>query len=233
MTTITTKQQQAIADILATMTLPRGLGTKENACSIAAINLALTGVLADTIPECMSEVIGKWIIKVQDSMPAEMRNSAEWKRLLPLAAGTGRKREKERLEIILSWMWDTVLPTLQPIADAKGFKDEWRLMLQQRTADAATAAARAAEHYAAKAAADAVTYSNAAAADYAAITAANATAATVAYSNADAANNAANAATSAANAGYHAHYGAHYAAHYGAVWQQFDPCGLLQKLIEV
>ena len=190
MTTITTKQQQAIADTLATMTLPRGLGTKENACSIAAINLALTGVLADTIPECMSEVIGKWIIKVQDSMPVEMRNSAEWKRLLPLAAGTGRKREKERLEIILSWMWDTVLPTLQPIADANGFKDEWRLMLQQQTVEAAT------------------------------------TATTAAYAAANAAAN--YAATTAANA---ANAAANYAA-YTAAWQQFNPYGLLQRLIE-
>jgi len=169
--TITTEQQQAIATLLETMTLPEGLGTAESACSIAAINLALTGELTDKIPPCMSEVLGRWIIGVQDSMPHEMRNSAEWKRLLPLAAGTGRHHEKERLEIILDWMWGTVLPTLQPIADSNGFGKKWRLMLQKRTARAARA------------------------------TAANAAAA-----------NAANSADSA--------------------WQQFNPCGLLQKLIE-
>jgi hypothetical protein len=195
MTTITTEQQQAIADILATMTLPKGLGTAENACSIGAINLALTGELTDRIPPCMSVVIGRWIIGVQDSMPAQMRNSAEWKQLLPLAAGTGRQHEKERLAIILDWMWGTVLPTLQSIADEKGFGNEWRMMLQQRTA-AAAAAANAANAYAAAAA-------------YAANAAAYA-----AY--------AANAADSATNA-----------AAYAAAWQQFNPCGLLQRLIEV
>ena len=185
MTTITTEQQQAIATMLAPMTLSKGLGTAENACSIAAINLALTGVLTDKIPSCMSEVTGKWIIGVQDYMPAQMRNSAEWKQLLPLAAGTGRLCEKERLEIILDWMWGTVLPTLQPIADEKGFGEKWRAMLQERTADAAYAAS---------------------AANYAA-----------AY---------------AANAANHAAYTAAYTAAYAA-WQQFNPCGLLQKLIEV
>ena len=104
---LTTEQQTAIADRLASMHLPSGLGDEENACSIAAINLALTGELTDDIPSCMSEVIGQWIIKIQDSMPDEMRNSLEWKLLLPLAAGTGREKEKERLQIILDWMWGT------------------------------------------------------------------------------------------------------------------------------
>jgi len=198
MTTITTEQQQAIATMLASMTLPRGIGTAENACSIAAINLALTGKLTEKIPSCMSEVIGRWIIRVQDSMPNEMRNSAEWKQLLPLAAGTGRQHEKERLEIILDWMWGTVLPTLQPIADEKGFGEEWRMMLQERTAYAAKAVRAAA--YAAYAA-----------------SAAYANAADAAYANADSTASAVYAASAAS----------------AAIWQQFNPCGLLQKLIEV
>src|SRR6476661_3832939 len=86
---------------LATHHLPTGIGTKEEACSIAAINLALTGKLTDRIPECMSPVIGKWIIRIQDAMPDEMRNSAAWKALLPAAAGTGRDREADRLRIIM------------------------------------------------------------------------------------------------------------------------------------
>src|SRR5882672_9277442 len=94
--------------------IPAGLGTKEAACSIAAINLALTGELTDRIPECMSTVIGRWILIVQDSMPDDMRNSLEWRRLLPLAAGTGREREQERLALILKWVWETVLPQITP-----------------------------------------------------------------------------------------------------------------------
>ena len=93
---ITQEQKDAIAAKVNGMTLPSGVGTKESACSIAAINLALTGRLTDRIPDCMSEVVGKWIIVVQDAMPDKMRNSPAWKSLLPLAAGTGREREPER-----------------------------------------------------------------------------------------------------------------------------------------
>ena len=145
MSTITLEQQTAIAAKLAGMHLPSGLGDEESACSIAAINLALSGKLTDDIPDCMSKVIGKWIISVQDSMPDDMRNSAQWKSLLPLAAGTGRAKGKKRLAIILDWMWGTVLPTLQPLADKHGFGREWQAMTAERTEAAAWAAAEAAE----------------------------------------------------------------------------------------
>ena len=201
MSTITPEQQQSIANLLANMTLPKGMGSTESACSIAAINLALTGELTDDIPPCMSEVIGRWIIHVQDAMPAEMRNSEEWKRLLPLAAGTGRDYEQERLAIIMEWLWE-VLPAVQPVADANGFGNEWRVMLRDRTA-AAAAAARAAADAAAAAWADAAR----AAADAA-------WAAAWAAADADAARAAADAARAVA-------------------WQQINPCGLLQRLINL
>ena len=211
MSTLTPQQQQAIADLLTTMTLPSGLGSEESACSIAAINLALSGQLTDDIPACMSLVIGRWIIGVQDGMPADMRNSAEWKRLLPLAAGTGRDHEEERLQLILAWMWETTLPIVQPIADRDGFGAEWRTMLRDRTPAAAKAAAAAATTYAAVNVTDAA----AAAATYSAYAAA------YAATYADAAD-AARAALSAAAAARAAT---------ASVWQQLDPCGLLQRLI--
>ncbi|MGN6099853.1 MAG: hypothetical protein ACTHOR_01790 [Devosia sp.] len=143
-TTITPEQQAAIATYLEGRHIPPGIGTEDEACSIAAINLALSGQLTDEIPECMSEVIGRWIIVVQDAMPDEMRNSPAWRRLLPLAAGTGREREADRLAIILDWMWGTVLPTLQPLADKHGLGTEWRRMIAERNHEAAAAAAPAA-----------------------------------------------------------------------------------------
>jgi hypothetical protein len=208
MTTITQQQQEAIARFLDEKHIPSGLGTTEEACSIAAINLALNGELTDTIPDCMSEVIGKWVIVIQDAMPDEVRNSVEWRRLLPLAAGTGRAYEQERLDIILDWMWGTVLPTVQPVADEFGFGGEWRTMLTERTVTAARDAARnayaaTAAAYAARAAARA-----AYAAPYAARAAYAAAAARAAY--------AARAVTDADD-----------------YWQTVDPCGLLTKLIEV
>ena len=115
---ITAEQREKIRDYVTTHHIPQGLGSEEAACSVAAINLALTGELTDKIPNCMSPVIGQWIIRIQDSMPDSMRNSDEWKALLPLAAGTGREKEAERRDMIMGWMWGA-LENLQPVADRK------------------------------------------------------------------------------------------------------------------
>ncbi|MCA2991172.1 hypothetical protein, partial [Gemmatimonas sp.] len=170
MTTLSTDQEQQIRDWLdAHPTLSRGVGNAESACSVAAINLALTGELTDWVPSCMSYAIGRWIIRVQDTMPPAMRNSAAWRDLLPLAAGTGRDHEDARRDIVLAWMWDALL-LVQPVADARGFGDAWRTMCRERTresARAAAAAAYAAAHAAAHAAADAYADAYADAAAYA------------------------------------------------------------------
>src|SRR5579859_6846524 len=214
MSTITAEEQAKIAAYLDTHMLPAGIGSEESACSIAAINLALTGELTDRIPACMSPVIGRWIIVVQDAMPAAMRNSAEWKRLLPLAAGTGRAAddEQQRLALVLAWVWDGVLPHLQPVADKYGFGESWRAMCNDKTACAADAAARVADAARAAYAARAAAY----AADAAARVADAARAA------ADAAGRAARAAADAARAAARA-----------AEWKHFNPCGLLARLVEV
>src|SRR5579859_3002612 len=220
MSTITAEEQAKIAAYLDTHMLPAGIGSEESACSIAAINLALTGELTDRIPACMSPVIGRWIIVVQDAMPAAMRNSAEWKRLLPLAAGTGRAAddEQQRLALVLAWVWDGVLPHLQPVADKYGFGESWRAMCNDKTACAADAAARVADAaraaYAARAAASA--------AHAAAPVAAAAAVADAARAAASAAGRAARAAADAARAAARA-----------AEWKHFNPCGLLARLVEV
>jgi hypothetical protein len=77
--TFTQKHKAKLEQYLATHTLPSGLGIKESACSIAAINLAVSGTLTDDIPDCMSEVLGRATIRLQDSMPEEMRNSLRYK----------------------------------------------------------------------------------------------------------------------------------------------------------
>ena len=130
-----------LTSYLATHDLPAGLGDWESACSIAAINIAISGRLSDDIPACMSMVIGKWIVVIQDAMPDAIRNSPDWKALLPLAAGTGRKLEEQRTAIALAWMWDVVLPQLQPTADVEGFGPEWRRMCVKKTRVAAANAA--------------------------------------------------------------------------------------------
>ena len=144
MTTYTPEIRAKLERYLATHNLPKGMGSEESACSIAAINLAISGKMTDEIPDCMSEVIGCATITLQDAMPDDMRNSARYKTWLPTAVGTGRDREEERLAVLMDWMWRTVLPQLQPLADEKGFGKEWRTMCSERTQEAAYAAADAA-----------------------------------------------------------------------------------------
>jgi hypothetical protein len=212
MTTITLEQQQKIKELLNKIPmLSVGIGTAESACSVAAINLALSGELKDEIPECMSAIIGRWIIVIQDGMPADLRNSQRWRELLPLAAGTGRQREKERLDIVMNWMWETVLPQLQPVADTYGFGDAWRNMCVERTADAAYAAARAARA------------AHAARAIYAVV----AVAVAVVVVRAARAAHAAYAALAVADAVYAD------ASVEDNYWTAVDPCGMLEKLIGV
>jgi hypothetical protein len=206
--TLTAEQQAAIAAKVNSMTLPSGLGDEHSACSIAAINLALTGRLTDAVPDCMSEVVGWWIMTVQDAMPDAMRNSAAWKLLLPLAAGTGRGHERERGVIIMDWLWSVVLPYLQPVADADGYGKEWRDMCELRTPAAVRVAQEAAE------AAEAARAVEVAGAVWAA----------------RAARAAARAAAEAARAAY---WAALASGDPKKAWAHFDPCGLLAKLVEV
>jgi hypothetical protein len=202
------------------MHLPSGLGDEHSACSIAAINLALSGRLTDSIPDCMSRVIGQWIIVVQDAMPDAVRNSERWKSLLPMAAGTGRVNEQERLDIILDWMWVTVLPSLQPLADQQGFGKQWQQMTTERTAKSADATAWATLGWA--------TWARAA--EAAARAAARAARAVEAV---EAAVEAARAADAVARAAAARATNAAAADAWATIWVNFDPCGLLERLIKI
>lgn len=120
MTTITRADQQKIETLLDAMpVISVGIGDITSACSMAAINLALTGVLTDAIPACMSEVVGKWLIHIQDAMPDNIRNSECWRSLLPMAAGTGRGAERTRAMLLLDWAQLTVLPCLPSSGDTR------------------------------------------------------------------------------------------------------------------
>mgnify|MGYP000403131696 CR=1 FL=1 len=150
---------------LATYELPEGLGDEYGACSIAAINLALSGELTDDIPACMSAVLGAATINLQDAMPHEMRNSKRYKDWLPTAAGTGRDHEEERLSILMDWTWGTVLPRLQGEADEHGVGTVWRRMCEERSYNAAVDAYEAAQDAGAGFLADCANYISCAALD--------------------------------------------------------------------
>ena len=201
--------------------IPVGLGNEDAACSMAAINLALTGVLSDDTPACMSAVVGKWILRAQDVMPDSLRNGAEWRELLPLAAGTGRTYEQERLTLLLDWMWGTALPVVQPLADAGGCGDKWRELCEERSIDAARVArmdshksCQGLSHVAGLAHVAAVAAGHGRAAEAALY----ASALGGAVEQVAAAPNSVNAGDSSAVA---------------SVWQRLDPVGLLRRLVGV
>jgi hypothetical protein len=223
MTDYTTDHRFNLEAYLATHTLPKGLGDTESACTLAAINLAMSGDLTDDIPDCMSEVLGRAAIGLQDAMPDEMRNGQRYKRLIPDMPGTGRAQEQERLAIMLDWVWTAVLPHLQPIADKDGFGEQWRLMCKERTPDAAAAASDAAAR-AAAAAANAARAADAAANDARAADAA----AAASDAAAAAANDAAYAANDAANAAAYAAAAPSVAA--ADFWATVDPIGVLERM---
>jgi hypothetical protein len=218
----TTDHRLKLEAYLATHTLPKGLGDEESACTLAAINLAMSGKLTDEIPACMSEVLGSAAIVLQDAMPDEMRNSLRYKALIPDMPGTGRAQEHERLAILMDWMWSVVLPQIQPIADGYGFGAQWRKMCLEKTARAADAASRAAD-----AAADAADAADAAV--YAAARAADADAYAAAALAADSAARAADAAALAADAAALAAAAAARAAR-ADFWAAIDPIGVLERM---
>lgn len=136
-----TTDQEKIAEFLAGRKIAKGIGDEESPCTVAAINLALSGVLTDARPPCMSKVLHAFVIPIQDAMPDELCNSEQYRRLVPLMAGTADDgRDEERVRRIMDWMWGVVLPQVQPVADAHGFGDEWRRMCDERTAEAAVTA---------------------------------------------------------------------------------------------
>ncbi len=176
--------QKKIRDYVTTHRLSSGLGTEDSACTIAAINLAISGRLVDSRPDCVCPVIHKWVIPIQDAMPDNLRNNG-WTELVPFIAGSfNPELEAKRKAIILDWLWTIVLPQLLPIAIKYGFGKEWSVMLELKIYAAAYAAAAGAAAYAAADAAYAAAY---AAYTAAAAGAADAAAAHAAYAAADAA----------------------------------------------
>ena len=130
----TDAHSRTLIEYLATHDLGVGKGTVKKTCSLGAINLAQTSVLTDMVPECMSLVIGRWMIRIQDKMPSEMRNSAEWKELLPGAAATGRDKsaENRRIEFLVNWLWTEPMTRVEPCAAGLDLGDEWRTMTRIR-----------------------------------------------------------------------------------------------------
>ena len=132
-TSWTSQAHARLTDYLQTHRLKSEPGSTQTPCSIQAINIALRGTPSTVVPQCMSEVLGNFIMTIQDAIPNELLNGPEWKRMLPQAAGTQRDLERERSQAITDWMWNKVLPQVAPVLETPEFRKPWDRMLKSRT----------------------------------------------------------------------------------------------------
>jgi hypothetical protein len=149
MPTITDTQRAQLAEAFASPTLRigEGLGTtgpvdSGERCTIAEINLVLTGTLSAESHPCISEVIRRWVIAIQDAMGDELRNSPAWRAAAPLIAGTGTEDERVesgRRDMIIAWMWDRLADDVVLAVLPNAMRPAWDRMLIERTSDAADA----------------------------------------------------------------------------------------------
>jgi hypothetical protein len=130
------------------------------ACTIAEINLVLTGELDDGSHPCISEVIRFWVINVQDAMPSYLRNLPAWRNAaIGIAGSTGSaEQDRARIALIMSWMWEALADDIVIAGLPASVLPAWREMLSQKTANATNAANAAANAADAVAAADACAF---------------------------------------------------------------------------
>ncbi len=110
--------------------------TPQTACTIARGWYALNGQLIDDYHPCVSEVVRKWVIHVQDVMPAEIRSSPEWRDAaidIWTTGGATQDVEDERLRLALEWMWTGLGDESVWAAVPSWLLPRWQTMLAQRT----------------------------------------------------------------------------------------------------
>jgi len=141
MNDITTEQRQKLIDHFKSTPISGGLGTKDEPCTFAAIQLALTGELTDKDEaECVSPTIREWVISVQDFMPSAMRTDPEdehskrWRQTAPWIAGTvNEDLEEARQAMVIDWMWDCLGGDMVPEWVPDQFHQQWSAILSDKS----------------------------------------------------------------------------------------------------
>lgn len=138
---LTPTQKQSLYDLLLNTDLSEQSNPNawpQPVSLLETINVALTGENEDEIPFSMSQVVGRWIGFSQHLIPGKIQNTKKWKKLLVQAVGTNNNLECQRLQVLMDWMWEDILPLGQIAADKGGFGDHWHTLLalkSQRAAD--------------------------------------------------------------------------------------------------
>ena len=134
-TYLTPEARERLQNYLGCHQLYAGIGDYHNTCSLGAVNLALGNGVTDQTPTCMSEVISSWIRIIQDVIPSSVLNSDEWKKALVASVNTGNNpaAENRRIELIIKWIWEQVLPSIKHIASQEDFGPTWAYICADRT----------------------------------------------------------------------------------------------------
>jgi hypothetical protein len=122
------QQKEQISNILKETDITPSHISPFRCNTLWAINMGMTNEDSDEIPGCMSTIIGIFIKMMEKYAEKSLLNSAEYKDLIVISAFTGKDpiQEKKRLEILFEYIWKTVFPYVQPIAEKHGFGDYWK-----------------------------------------------------------------------------------------------------------
>ena len=108
------------------------------AIDIIKTALGEEGECPEVIPPCISGVIARTIIILEDCMPDCQRTSPFWKETIMDAVHTGMGREKERNQTLLQWVFEKPIPVAQQIANGKNAGPAWKAMTEIRNPQAAS-----------------------------------------------------------------------------------------------
>lgn len=89
-------------------------------------------------------VTSEFLDLLQRGMPEHLTRSEAWTDLVRALADAPAVSRERCSAIICEWMFDLVLPTLQPLAYFAGFGPKWKVMWTLRSENSARAAAKSA-----------------------------------------------------------------------------------------
>jgi len=95
------------------------------------------------IPEDGSALVKNFILGMQNVMPREITESTGWRQLVKNSALTIEAHESANSATLLDWMWNTVLPSVQDLAETNGYGPKWQAMNTHRSKIAIAEAVKA------------------------------------------------------------------------------------------
>jgi hypothetical protein len=112
----------------------------------------------------LSGVARELVLSLQRTLPRSVMFSPEYEAVIasirsqPVVPGYDAAKEWAETQVVVDWLWTTVLPIVTPAAKDAGFGVAWAEMLAERSVWAAKGASQLADLYYSLEASDAATY---------------------------------------------------------------------------